>query len=425
MDFFKILKLAGFPVYEAQNEYADIMAKKDILAWQKEKRQDIVDYHLKENAFYRKHIDNWDGVWSHLPIMTKADLRGDYKERIPLKSNHQYYVSKTSGSDGQAFIFAKDYFNHALTWVNIEDHYSRLGVTLNDLQARFYGIPSSGFLFLKEKFKDFISNRKRFNVFNLNENAIKEWLNEFKRHSFVYIYGYPTLLLAFGRFLRKNSIVLKEVCPSLTTCILTSEMCSASDEAFLEDILGIPVFNEYGASEICVMGVGARRNWQASDGLVFLEVVDKEGNLLPEGQSGRLICTELFNKGTPIIRYEVGDYAAIKRKGGRTYITNLMGRISEVMSLPSGRVVPGVTFYYAIQDVLEKRDDILESRVVAKDSYNFEIQIVSESAITYALKRALTRVFEKYVEPGLNVSVTRVAKIDRTGAGKFKTFVKL
>ncbi|PWD98016.1 phenylacetate--CoA ligase family protein [Marinilabilia rubra] len=425
MDFFKVLNFVGFPVYEAQKEYADIMAKRDILAWQEEKRKDIFDYHFRENSFYRKHVNRWDGIWSHLPIITKSDLRGDYKARIPANSDHHFYVSKTSGSDGQAFVFAKDYFNHALTWVNIQDHYSRVGVTLNDLQARFYGIPSAGFPFVKEKIKDFISNRRRFSVFNLHENALKYWLHDFSKRSFVYIYGYPTLLLAFGRFLRRNSIILKEVCPTLKTCIVTSEMCSASDETFLEKNFGIPVFNEYGASEICVMGFGARRNWQASDALIYLEVVDENGSLLPEGQSGRLLCTELFNKGTPLIRYEVGDYASIKRENGHTYITDLMGRISEVMSLPSGRIVPGVTFYYAIQDVLEKREDILESRVVAKDSFNFEIQIVTDSAITHTLRKALKRVFEKYVEPGLNVSVTRVTRIDRTGAGKFKTFVKL
>ena len=59
----------------------------------------------------------------------------------PLKN---VYVNKTSGSSGHPFIFAKDKLCHALTWAEI-----LIGLMVridfnSTLQARFYGILSTG-----------------------------------------------------------------------------------------------------------------------------------------------------------------------------------------------------------------------------------------------------------------------------------------
>ena len=68
------LKLKGFPIKEAQAFLKTIQKKQelDFDAYLETSKQDIVNYHLKHNPFYKdlaKHADVND--WDTLPVMTK------------------------------------------------------------------------------------------------------------------------------------------------------------------------------------------------------------------------------------------------------------------------------------------------------------------------------------------------------------------
>ena len=97
---------------------------------------------------------------------------------FPLKN---VYVNKTSGSSGDPFIFAKDKFSHALTWANIINRFGWHGIDFNSsYQARFYGIPLDFIGNRKERFKDFLSNRFRFSIFDLSDEILEEFFDKIR-----------------------------------------------------------------------------------------------------------------------------------------------------------------------------------------------------------------------------------------------------
>jgi phenylacetate-CoA ligase len=80
------------------------------------------------------------------------------------------YINKTSGSSGTPFIFAKDKYCHALTWASNKYRFGWYGIDFNSsYQARFYGIPMDFIGNKKERFKDFLSHRYRFSIFDLSD----------------------------------------------------------------------------------------------------------------------------------------------------------------------------------------------------------------------------------------------------------------
>src|SRR5690606_40622144 len=105
------------------------------------------------------------------PNMLKSDLPRPLEERISNAfSSNSVYISKTSGSSGHPFIFAKDRLCHALTWAEFIDRYNWFNIDLNkSVQARFYGIPLDKFGYYRERIKDKMGYRYRFQSFNLNE----------------------------------------------------------------------------------------------------------------------------------------------------------------------------------------------------------------------------------------------------------------
>ena len=190
--------------------------------------------------------------WNELPVLTKANLQQPLKDRLSNKYTEKtVHQHKTSGSSGTPFSFAKDNFAHAMTWATFMQRYAWYDIDLNtSKQARFYGIPLDKKSYYKERLKDWLGNRFRFSVFDLSDAALETVLKKFKHTKFDYINGYTSSIVQFAKFLEQKNIILKEVCPTLNVCIVTSEMLFEADKKLLERQFNIPIVNEYGAAEL-------------------------------------------------------------------------------------------------------------------------------------------------------------------------------
>ena len=117
---------------EAKAEFEKILAISDVdfEKYTIQKRKEIIDYHLKNNASYQKFIGgNSFQNWNELPVMTKKEFQKPLSDRLSkgftLKN---VYVNKTSGSSGDPFVFAKDKFCHAVTWANNISRFGWFGI---------------------------------------------------------------------------------------------------------------------------------------------------------------------------------------------------------------------------------------------------------------------------------------------------------
>ena len=246
------LRFNGFPMKATKQLFNATKAipEMDFEAYVTKQKEAILQFHLKNNSFYKSLVNSEITTnWNDLPILTKKDLQQPLENRLSdgyaLKKQ---YVNKTSGSSGTPFIFAKDKFAHALTWTEFMDRYNWYDIDLdNSYQARFYGIPLNKIGYYKERFKDLLSHRRRFSVFDLSADAMQKNLNIFTHQKFNYINGYTSAIVQFAKFLESKNLILKSICPTLKCCIVTSEMLYESDRLLLEKQFNIPIINEYGS----------------------------------------------------------------------------------------------------------------------------------------------------------------------------------
>jgi len=83
----------------------------------------------------------------------------------------------------------------------------------------------------------------------------------------------------------------------------------------IESAFECEVYEDYGTSELG--GVGAQK--QGSTGLTpfhslfFVEIL-KDGRPAKEGELGKLVITDFYNYAMPLIRYEIGDVAVVKKR---------------------------------------------------------------------------------------------------------------
>lgn len=432
MNWFKLsLQLNRFPISRAQKTLQKIqeIPEKDYEPYLTNRRKEIVKHHLKNNAFYKDFYKEKNfASWNDVPVMTKADLQQALQNRLSQGfSKKNVYVGKTSGSSGTPFIFAKDRFAHALTWAVFQERYLWHGIDLNkSIQARFYGIPMDFYGNIQERFKDRISLRRRFPVFNLSEERMQGFLRRFQHSDFNYINGYTSAILLFAKFLNEKNLILKEVCPNLKLCIVTSEVLFEPDRLQMQKAFGVPVINEYGASEVGLIAFENKENeWMVNAEDLFVEIVDENNNLLPYGEEGRILVTSLYNKAHPIIRYEIGDTGMLSKKSTpkRPILQKLTGRNNDFAKLKNGKIIPGLTFYYVTKSIIEDTGSIKEFVVVQTGLDTFEIIYVSSSELSSIQQKQILKAISRYVGKDLEIIFYRKDQLQRTKNGKLKQFV--
>jgi phenylacetate-CoA ligase len=312
-----------------------------------------------------------------------------------------------------------------MTYALIANRYGWHGLSLNQKQARFYGIPLSGSSRLVEQTKDLIANRVRFPVFDLSDEKLKKFSLSFASQKFNYLYGYTSALILFAQYLVTENRVLKQICPSLSACIVTSEVCTSENKNLLELAFGIPVLNEYGASELDVIAFTDKSgDWILSEENLFVEILDENNQPAPYGQEGKIVITSLHNRAFPMVRYEIGDIGSIER-AIKCRLLHLSGRTNDVIKLPSGKKAAGLTFYYVSRSILESGGALKEFVIKQTSLDTFVFEVVADSPIPPDSEMKIRSAMKLYLEDGLNLKINRVAKIDRPIAGKIKHFYSL
>ncbi len=418
-------------INSAFNEIKKIqsLSSNDFCDWQNKRKWEIARFHYNNNKFYKDKIGRkFPDDWHDLPILEKKDYQQALENLLSTGfSRKNTYISSTSGSSGHPFYFAKNKEAHAMTWALVKSRYNFHQIKISSKQARFYGIPLEFKSKSKELLKDLLLNRVRFPVYDLSENTLIKFMEKFKKIKFDYIYGYTNSLVLFAKFLLKNGIILKDICPSLRLCIATSEMVFENDKKTLIEGFGIPLVNEYGVSE--VGGITAfedsKGNWILSPETQFFEVLDDNNNPAKGNDIGNIVITDLHNKAMPFIRYKVGDIGVISDiiiNDKYPVLKKLNGRTNDNILLPSGKVAPGLTFYYISRSILESSGVLKEFiiRQVAINSFVFEV--VSDRELNNMEIENLKKKMELYLEPGLSLKVNHVQKIIREPSGKTKHF---
>ncbi|MDO1502210.1 phenylacetate--CoA ligase family protein [Winogradskyella maritima] len=425
------LQLKGFDIKKATRVLHDIQSlnNHEFEAQLNQKKTAIVNYHLNNNPFYKSLVGNQNDVsWNELPIITKRDLQRPLTERLSTGfTTSNVYINKTSGSSGDPFVFAKDKWCHAMTWAVIMNRFSWYNIDFNSSkQARFYGIPLDKKGYYKERLKDKMANRFRFSVFDLSDEAFEKALYKFKTTPFEYLNGYTSPVVQFAKFLKRKSVILKNICPSLKVCMVTSEMLFDSDRKLLETQFGVPMVNEYGASELDLIAfenpVG---EFQLNGETLFVEIVDDTGKSVPNGEEGRIAITSLYNKAHPFIRYDIGDIGIISKSctAQKPILKELVGRTNDIAILPSGKKAAGLTFYYITKSLIEDSGNVKEFVIEQLKTDQFLIRYVSLKPLS---EEELLTIREKmivYLEDGIQIQFKREEQLERQKSGKLKQFI--
>ena len=161
-------------------------------------------------------------------------------------------------------------------------------------------------------------------------------------------------------------------------------------------------------------------NYHVLAGKLGVEVLDDAGLPCRDGELGRIVVTDYYNRATPFIRYALGDMAmATTCDCGRIdlpALTGIAGRQQGVFRTRAGRRLIFTLFSPMFRDSPE----IGQYQVLQDDYERFTVRCVPRPGADLApLRERVRQRFEAEFGPGVQVEYELMDVIPRTPAGKY------
>lgn len=152
----------------------------------------------------------------------------------------------------------------------------------------------------------------------------------------------------------------------------------------IEQLWNAPIYSTYASTEMSTSFAEClhRQGGHFRPELIYVEIIDEQGNKVEDGEIGEVVVTPLGVQGTPLIRFKTGDMSFIinqKCPCGRTTkrIGPVVGRKAQLLKYKGTNVFPN-----AIASIVEANSDFFGCYVEAYSAEFGEDRVVAAIAAT-------------------------------------------
>jgi phenylacetate-CoA ligase len=321
-----------------------------------------------------------------LPVLGRDEIRGHATEMVdPVADTSQRVGNATGGSSGTPMRFYQDQTYREMKVAHIYRNFGWCGWQMGDRHAFIWGadVDSTEHVGLAGFARDGLYNVEYCNAFGIDDPGLDRFLDRLAGRPPAMLVGYASSLGELERRARETGRDVR-----IPAIVSSAEVLTEPLRARLRDSFRAQVFDRYGAREVATVAFecGAHTGLHTIDEANVVEI--------EPGTDGNVLVTNLNNRTMPLVRYRLGDSAALLdgpcgcgRGLGR--MTPVRGRIGDYLIAPSGRRVHGEFFthlFYASRGVRQfevvqvSREDLI-IRIVRGPEYEEAFRERLEQAI--------------------------------------------
>ena len=211
--------------------------------------------------------------------------------------------------------------------------------------------------------------------------------------------------------------------------VYVSDLMSAEGRRFIESRFAVPVISRYSAVEAFKIGFTCeeRGGFHLHEDLCPVRIVDRDGRVLPMGEQGEVVITNLVNHGTVLFNYRLGDVgvrSAEPCRCGRMLplLAELQGRVGDFILRPGGRIVDSTE----ITAVVTSKEGVLRYQLVQHEPERFELRLQTATEEDWSRVRGpIVADLKALLGGSPHVEMVRRERIDPEPQAKFRRVFSL
>ncbi|PCK33605.1 phenylacetate--CoA ligase family protein [Pseudoalteromonas piscicida] len=358
---------------------------------------EFVNYAKTNSPYFKKQLQGIDvscvADIKLLPMLEKTTLINELSEIATIKES-EAIVSYTGGTTGASMkvLYKKSCMQERFAY--LDNFRAQFGYELGAKVAWFSGknLLCDRDVRKRRFFKDDYINKIRFfSTFHITPEHARHYFRSLEEFQPKYLVGFPSSVLRICKYAESQGLKYKG---KVEVFFPTAEMVTKEHREVIGRVLGCRLVDQYASSE------GAPFIFECNEGNLHIditsgvfEVLDEEGN---DTQQGELVVTAFGTKGTPLIRYRVGDRLTLSERtecpcgnhmplaeniGGRKddfIVSPTLGEVNLGNISNSTKAVSGIICFQIEQRELDK----ITVRVVPSSAFDEQQQNKFVSALS-------------------------------------------
>lgn len=366
-----------------------------------------------------RSVDDLWRLWPQMPVLSKRDLQNRFHPReMQTRLKLRGVASATGGSTGEPTPYFHDgemlraaVATRFYTWLKFGWRPGMPKICVWGSERDIGKQPSLHRRLIARLRRDYLVDG-----YGLNARTVDRVLSVLRRHRKVAMFGFTSML----EFLAREVLQRGDLPPAgkVQAAWNGGEMLSDSQVELFENAFGTPLLNCYGGRELSAMAYQPRRGaaLQVLRPLLFVEILDEQAAPVEPGQSGRLVWSSTVCRGTPFLRYDVGDAGCCEARdqdeSGIRALKELHGRTAGLWKLPSGQTVNCLFWNHLFKEFPE----VQQFQVVIRNNSRLQLNFRGPG-FRAKRERQLRQILLEFLGD-LPVGIAWVDRMPLTGQGK-------
>lgn len=371
-------------------------------------------------------VENVYEVIAKMPIIDKAFVKSHLEEFINKSSNEPQFLMKTSGTTGGGLVFPYTVRMENKHWGVWWRYRRALGIDLdtwcgwfggkrmidpNNHKPPFWRVNKPG-------------RQVMFSSLHLSHETVSAFREEIERRNLPWLHGYPSHIAKFAALALDAGLEPLKKVKWVTT---GAENLLGNQMTLIQQMFPDAMIRQhYGLMEgVANISQDKDGKWKVDEDFAYVEFIPVSGEPLEvsadQTVTCRIIGTGFSNPAFPLIRYDTGDLAEIRRnkEDGRYEVLRIDGRSSNVLKGPDGFEINEARLSIVLHDF----NNIVEAQFVQHSLTDIDLRIVRNSAYNNTDEEKLKSNIAECFDRQMNVKIVYVEEIERPASGKLKLVV--
>jgi len=330
-------------------------------------------------------------------------------------------VSSTGGTSGETLVFKRSNQSRDFDWAAAFRAWRWGGYQIGDRYLDLWSHPKThinrkGVI---NKLSDRLRQRLIINTYDIDRVKLRNCVPIIKKFKPKFLRGYSSALFILSKVVNPEEIQPEGV-------FTTAENLTQNMRRSIEETFNCMVFDGYsGEGGAHANECDRHEGYHIHSEGVIMEFI-KEGRKVSSGETGEIVVTDLNNYKMPFIRYRIGDmgipfHEACSCKRTLPLISELQGRVSDIIVTPTGKIVTRPSFFGSSN--VMKITGLDEYQVIQEKIDKVTILVITNQEYTKQCEALIMGMAEDILGKEVDIKLKHTNKIEVAPSGKRKVIV--